>query len=217
MSNTTMIFLNWKRSNNLNYIIDRSLDQTIVPKIIVIDNSSKDPSNKIESRESFEYIPSDNSLQCWSRWSILDKVTTDYVCVMDDDLAFTQTDVLSICEKYMDENPEVNAVGYAGVIGNSTDSYWSSIHHHTPLEKNINVRIIKGRFMFIRKKSLEGLDQTPDFTCDDIKVCSHLKNKVLLSDLRNKFMNLQEGMEAVHRQPQQHQRREKAVQKYFGK
>jgi len=217
MSNTTLIFLNWKRKSNLNYIIDRTLEQTVLPQIIVVDNSSSNEDHKISPRDSFLYIPSDNSQQCWTRWSILDHIHTKYVCVMDDDISFTDNNVISICEDYMNANPSIDAIGYAGVIGNPTDSYWGSTHYHTPPSGNVDVRIIKGRFMFIRKESLKGLDQTPDLTCDDIKVSSHLNKKILLSDLSGKFMNLKEGNESVHRKPEQHQKRENAVKKYFGK
>jgi hypothetical protein len=71
--------------------------------------------------------------------------------------------------------------------------------------------------MFIRTNKLENLDMTPDFTCDDIKVSSHLKNKVILTKLKGKFTNLKEGDESLHSQAEQRQKRVDAMENYFGK
>lgn len=217
MSSISMIFLNWKRRDNLSIILDKVKKQTELPSIYVIDNSFTDPNNKITTDETINYIPSDNSLQCWSRWNLSKDISSKYICVMDDDLIFTDDNVLEICKNYLDLNVYVDAVGYAGVLDDGNNNYWRSTHLHIPTDVDTNVKVIKGRFMFIRKESLITLDMTPDFTCDDIKVSSHLRNKVLLSDLRGKFTNMSEGEEAVHRQPQQHQRRLDAMHKYFKK
>jgi hypothetical protein len=135
---------------------------------------------------------------------------------MDDDVIFETNDVLQICKTYMDENPNVDAVGYAGVI-NDSDNYWTCTHLNEPLDIDRRVDVIKGRFMFIRTNKLENLDMTPDFTCDDIKVSSHLKNKVILSKLKEKFTNLKEGDESLHSQAEQRQKRIEAMENYFGK
>lgn len=217
MSSISMILLNWKRRQNLSIILDKVKQQTELPTIYVIDNSFTDPINKITVDESINYIPSDNSLQCWSRWNLSKDLSSNYICVMDDDLIFIDDRVLEICKNYLDLNPQVDAVGFAGVLDDGGNNYWRSTHLHNPLDNDTEVKVIKGRFMFIRKDRLNDLDMTPDFTCDDIKVSSHLQKKVLLSDLRGKFKNMEEGMEAVHRQPQQHQKRLDAMNKYFKK
>lgn len=214
MNRITLIYLNWKRNHQLKRIIEDAKKQTERPKIIVIDNSSNDIHHKIDVTE-VEYIPSDNKNQCWERWVHAVKTDTEYVCVMDDDLTFNDNTTLNKCLNYMDKNPKVDAVGYTGVNYDSNQGYFNSPHYGHPLQHNLEVPIIKGRFMFIRKKSLEGLDMEPDLTCDDIKVCGHIKNKVLLSDIRGHLINLKEGDEAVFRQHGQHQKREIASKKYI--
>lgn len=214
MNRITLIYLNWRRKNQLKEIIEKAKKQTANPKIIVIDNASNDAQYKIEVND-VEYIKSDNKHQCWERWIHAVKLESEYICVMDDDLIFNDDTTLYKCLEYMDKNHIVDGIGYTGVDYNPNNGYFNSKHYLEPLQYDLKVPIIKGRFMFIRKKSLEGLDMIPDLTCDDIKVCGHIKNKVLLSDIKGHLTNLKEGDEAVFRQPGQHQKREIASKKYI--
>jgi len=216
MDDVTIVFLNWRRRDYLKSIIQKTKKQIQLPKMILVDNSSNDLSNKAHNTSGIIYVGSDNTLKCWARWKQIHNVSSKYFCVMDDDLIFETNDVLQICKTYMDENPNVDAVGYAGVI-NDSDNYWTCTHLNEPLDIDRRVDVIKGRFMFIRTNKLENLDMTPDFTCDDIKVSSHLKNKVILSKLKEKFTNLKEGDESLHSQADQRQKRVDAMENYFGK
>jgi hypothetical protein len=216
MGDITIVFLNWKRREYLESIIQKTKKQFYLPEIIVVDNSSSDSKNKINVTSDITYIGLDNSLKCWARWKQIENVNSKYFCVMDDDLIFENNDVLEKCKIYMDNNPKVDAVGYAGVI-NDSDNYWTCTHLNEPLEIDRKVDVIKGRFMFIRTNTLKNLNMTPDLTCDDIKVSSHLKNKVVLSKLKGKFTNLKEGDESLHSQIDQRQKRVDAMEKYFGK
>lgn len=212
MEKVTLIYLNWKRNNQLLKIIEDAKKQSINPKIVVIDNSAKDEKNKINPTDVI-YVESDNTNQCWERWLYVDKVDTKYICVMDDDLTFTDTNTLENCYKFLEENLDVDCVGYAGVMYDKNKDYWSSKHYHRPSIENLEIPIIKGRFMFIRTESLVGLDKTPDLTCDDIKVCGHLSKKILLNSIR--MANLKEGDEAVFKQKGQHNKRIVAAKKYL--
>lgn len=214
-SRISIVFLNWRRRDNLLSILSQTFSQTIKTDMYLVDNASKDRRHKISVEEPIHYIPSDNSLQCWARWELVNDIHSDYFCVIDDDIIFTDHRVLEICKTFMDKNPNVDAVGYAGVINDQKSQYWYCTHIQDPQNRNISVDIIKGRFMFIRRSSLEGLDMTPDFTCDDIKISSHLKKKIVLSELSNKFSNMKEGEEALHVKFTQREKREIAMQKYF--
>jgi hypothetical protein len=218
MSDITIVFLNWKRKKHLQTILDSTKNQTYKPNIYLVDNSSSNKDHKITVGDDINYISSDNSIKCWARWDLLKEINTKYYCVMDDDLNFTQNDVLEICRNYMEENPDVDGVGYTGVINDAQSQYWLCTHVQDPWDGiDTKVDVIKGRFMFLRRSKLEDLDMTPDHTCDDIKVSSHLKNKIVLSSLRNRFINLQEGDEALHVQVDQRLKREEAMIKYFKK
>jgi hypothetical protein len=215
MNEISIVFLNWKRRENLSSILLQTLSQTIQPDMYLIDNASNDERYKITVTDPIKYIPKDNSLQCWARWELVKDINSNYFCVIDDDITFSDHKVLEICKNFMDKNPSVDAVGYAGVINDQKSQYWYCTHIQNPEDKNISVDVIKGRFMFIRRSSLEGLDMTPDFTCDDIKVSSHLKKKIVLSELGNKFSNMKEGDEALHVQVSQREKREISMRKYF--
>jgi hypothetical protein len=215
MSKISIVFLNWRRRDNLYSILNQTFHQTVKPYMYLVDNASYDKKYKILVEDPINYIPSDNSLQCWARWELIKDIHTDYFCVIDDDIIFTNHSVLEVCENFMNKNPKVDAVGYSGVINDQQSQYWDCTHIMNPEDRNISVDVIKGRFMFIRRSSLEGLDMIPDFTCDDVKISSHLKTKIILSDLLNKFSNMKEGNESLYLQVSQREKREIAMRKYF--
>ncbi len=209
----TLLYLNYKRRNQLLKILKVAKNQSRRFDIFVIDNSSRHEDHAINP-SGIKLIKSDNSNQCWERWIHAKKVCTKYVCVMDDDLIFTKGNIIESCYNYMESNPDVDCVGAFGVQYDDKKGYWDSLHLKYP-EKDTEVSIIKGRFMFVRTKSLQGLDMKPDLTCDDIKVSSHLNKKVLLKDLAEGFRGLRSGPEAVSSFKDHNSKREKAAKKYF--
>lgn len=210
----TLLYLNWKRKDLLLQILADAKHQSGDFKIVVIDNSAYDKDQAINPA-GVEVIKADNSNKCWERWIQAKEVNTKYVCVMDDDLTFARRNVLETCYDHLESNPEVDCVGNFGVQYNEDKGYWNSFHLKD-VKEDVEVSIVKGRFMFIRTASLRGLDMEPDLTCDDIKVSSHLKKKILLKDLAGGFCDLiQDDEWGVSSQQEHNDKREVAVKKYF--
>jgi len=211
----TLVYLNWRRGKQLSTIIEAASKQTLPVHIVVVDNAYDDVDNKVETSLA-EIVPADNSVQCWARWKyITENVNTPYVCVMDDDLIFTSDTVLEEFYNVLDQNPQVDAAGTFGVVLQKGKGYAGSIHiHGNQYQQPVKVDIIKGRFIFIRTESLKGLDSTPDYTCDDIKVTSHLPFKITLPVSNAGFRDLDDN-DAVSLRPDHAQKRQVAVEKYF--
>ena len=211
----TLIYTNWKRKKNLLEIIDAAKKQTFPLKIFIVDNASNDVNNKFcNDDSSINVIEKDNSLMCWERWLVAFDSDTKYICIMDDDICFSKNNVIESCFNFMENNINVDGIGVEGVKLNY-NGYYNSDHLFSTSKKNINVTIIKGRFMFIKKESLLNVDTAPDLTCDDIKISSYLKNKLLPSFLSDCFYNLPEGTESLSGKYYQHINREYATKKYF--
>lgn len=212
----TIILTNWKRKNNLEKIIKETKKQSLLPKIVLVDNSSKDNENKfIYEGNDIEIIKRNNELVCWERWLASFNFESDYKCIMDDDLIFTRNQVLEDCFHFMEANKNVDCIGLEGVKLMKGKSYFECEHQHAKINHTIPVSIIKGRFMFIRSKSLIGLDMEPDLTCDDIKVSSHLKLKYLPSILWESFSDLPQGAESLSGKKFQSIQRDYATKRYF--
>jgi len=210
----TLLYLNWKRKDLLLQILEDAKQQSGEFEIVVIDNSGYDEEHAIDP-QGVKVVKADNSNKCWERWIYAKEVGTKYVCVMDDDLTFAKRNIIETCYNYMESHPEVDCVGAFGVQYDPSKGYWDSLHVKN-LQEDMEVPIVKGRFMFIRTESLQGLDMEPDLTCDDIKVSSHLSKKVLLKDVAGGFVNLILTDEVgVYSQPEHRDNREEAVKRYF--
>lgn len=213
--NITTIFTNWKRKDNLHSIIKDVKNQTLVPKIIVVDNASKDKQFCFETTDpSVTILPRDNSKMCWERWLTALECPNKYVCVMDDDLTFARLNVIQNCYNYMEENLKVDAIGAFGVKYANFLSYFGSEHTYCK-HKDVPVSILKGRFMFVRFESIKDLNKDVEATCDDIKVSAALKNKILPGCLVNGFQDLPQGNESLSAKSYQSIKREYAAKRYF--
>ena len=212
----TLLYLNWKRKDLLLRILEDAKQQSGEFEIVVVDNSGYDQENAINP-SGVKVVKADNSNKCWERWVYAKEVGTKYVCVMDDDMTFVKRNIIESCYNYMESHPEVDCVGAFGVQYDPEKGYWGSLHVKN-LEEDMEVSIAKGRFMFIRTESLQGLDMEPDLTCDDIKASSHLSKKVLLKDVAGGFFDLIEtDTVGVSSQIEHNSKRENAVKKYFDK
>ena len=210
-----LIYTNWKRKSNLHRIIEITKQQNMLPKIIIVDNSYSDENNRFISDDtSIDILERDNTLKCWERWLVSFNYNSKYTCIMDDDLEFSRNNVIEDCYKFMENNLFVDGIGCEGVQLIKNTGYVDS-NHVFPTKSNIKVSIIKGRFMFIRTSSLIGLNLEPDLTCDDIKVSSHLKIKIIPSFLYNSFFDLPQGAESLSIKHYQHIKREYSTKKYF--
>ena len=210
-----IIFTNWRRRNNLYQIVESTKKQTLVPNIIVVDNASNDPDNCFEtSDEKITVIKKNNSNMCWERWLTAFDFPDKYICVMDDDISFSKDCVLQRCYEYMETNPNVDAIGAYGVKYLRYKGYFGSEHTYCK-HKDVEVPILKGRFMFVRFQSLTNLDKNLELTCDDIKVSAILKNKILPGCLVHCFEDLPQGSESLSAKSYQNIKRDYAAKKYF--
>lgn len=212
----TLILTNWRRKNNLGIIVESALNQSGDKKIVVVDNANGDPENGFQSNsDEVEIIPRKNDLKCWERWVVSKNYDSEFICIMDDDLNFTHNNVLKDCVDYMRENPLVDAIGVEGVRLQKGLSYWGVEHKIAKPNHHQQVHIIKGRFFFVRKNSLSKIDETPDLTCDDIKISSILQNKVVAPILSRAFVDLPQGSESLSGKKYQQIQRDYAAKKYF--
>lgn len=209
-----VILTNWKRKNNLIQIIESIKSQSHVCDVVVIDNSSNDPIHSLQV-ENVKTINKSNELKCWERWVEASVSTNEYICIMDDDLIFTDYNVIDDCVKYMDSNKDIDCIGIEGVKLNRLTGYWGSEHFICKLNKDTDLPIVKGRFMFIRNKSLIRELMTPDHTCDDIMISSILNRKVLPGILYNRFKDLPTGNESLSLKSYQQAKRNYAAKTYF--
>ena len=134
---------------------------------------------------------------------------------MDDDLSFSRNNVIEDCLNYMEAFPDVDCIGVEGVSFVKHKQYGECNHYMAFKPNDIKVSMVKGRFMFVRHLSLKDLDLSPDLTCDDIKINSFLKHKMLPAILSNSFYDLPQGKESLSGKSYQQNLREYARNRYF--
>ena len=210
----TALLLNWKRQENIVKVIKSIKDQSVDIDIWLWNNNSDDNT----SYDVDVQINSSSNFKCWPRWLIGSMVDDGYIFTLDDDIMFDRSDVIETCIKTYVEIPKKLSpiIGYSGVILNDSKDYWESTHIHKPNEeKDVKVDIIKGRFMFKNKNILNKVLLENEPTCEDIKISSYSKYKILPSVIQNGLINLDEGLEALHANLEQREKRTVAVKKYF--
>lgn len=205
----TAILLNWKRPHNLDKVIKSIRSQTELIDIWLWNNS-----NIVEQFDVDQYFHSSTNLKCFPRWCLASMVQTKYFFVIDDDIMFADSKVISDCIKHL--NIEDLIIGHTGVILNDEKIYFDS-EHFSNVVKTVNVDIVKGRFMFMKQSLMNSVTMYASFTCEDIKISSHSNNKVLPAFLHNRFVDLEEGEEALFRTEGQKELRQLAVNQFFCK
>ena len=210
----TALLLNWKRQENILKVIQSIKDQSVDIDIWLWNNNPEDKT----SYDVDVQVNSSSNFKCWPRWLIGSMVDDGYIFTLDDDIMFDRSDVIENCVKIYKELPKkpYPIIGYSGVILNDSKDYWKSTHIHKPNEENdIIVDVIKGRFMFMNKNILDKVLLRNEPTCEDIKISSYSKYKILPSAIQNGLINLDEGLEALHASLEQRDKRNIAVKKYF--
>jgi hypothetical protein len=211
----TALLLNWKRQENIVKVIDSIKKQSVKIDIWLWNNN-------IEDKTKYDVdvqINSTTNFKCWPRWLMGSMVNDGYIFTLDDDIMFNRNDVIETCIKEYEsiKNSHSNPIiGYSGVIVNEEKNYWSSQHMHQP-EKNNNiiVDVIKGRFMFMDSNILSNVSLENEPTCEDIKISSYSEYKLIPKSLFGGLVNLTEGVEALHQNPTQREKRIVALKKYF--
>jgi hypothetical protein len=210
----TALLLNWKRQDNIIKVINSIKKQTVKVDIWLWNNNKEDNTKydvdvQINSTENFK---------CWPRWLMGSMVDNGYIFTLDDDIMFNRNDIIETCIKEYEKINIINTIpiiGYSGVIINEDKNYWTSHHIHKPSDDNLLVDIIKGRFMFMSKNILENVKMENEPTCEDIKISSYSQYKLIPASISNGLINLSEGMEALHQNPIQRDKRVVALRKYF--
>ena len=212
---TTIIYTNWRRAKQLQRITEDAMRQSANPQVWVVDNASDHRAHRYDGI-AHRITRLRNADKCYARWMEAQYTTTPYICIMDDDLTFEDDQVIHSCEVYMDEHPDVQAIGYNGVKLMPGKSYWQSLH--SPANQHpFTCDIIKGRFMFLRACELYSIPIRDEYndTCDDICISAMLIRKVLPTMLAGRITNLIEGMEALHASQDQRNKRNRAAAHYF--
>ncbi len=208
----TAILLNWKRPENLVEVIKSIRSQNIPIDIWLWDNSNSEHKFDVDQR-----FQSSINLKCFPRWCLASMVQTEYFFVIDDDIMFTDGEVISDCIQYHKLiDIEDLILGQTGVILNKEMIYFNS-EHFSNVERSVGVDIVKGRFMFMKQSVMNKVTMDASFTCDDIKISSQLNHKVLPAFLHNRFKDLQEGEEALFRTEGQRELRQLATKQFFCK
>ena len=213
----TAILTNYSRPDNIKKIISCLLKQSVSIEIIIINNSDSKDKYDVDLQ-----IDTSKNLMCFPRWFACNYASSPYVFSLDDDLMFSDENVIADCIQYSKENE--CAIGGFGVILNDIN-YWKSRHVKINSQKSFEVDIIKGRFLFTPKSFLKNVPliapdsisyESPRFE-DDIFVSSYINKKIVPTFLAGRLTELPEGKFSLWKQPDHRKSRSTATIKYFNK
>ncbi len=171
----TVVLLNWRRPANIGPILD-CLEKQTVPLQVYLWNNSALPltfARDGEERPIAEhplvklYVQSSRNLGCFVRWELAALAETEFVCSLDDDLAFSDAEVLEDAIAAQREECPEGIIGLFGwTAGPPNTTYRDGRHERVVSSGSIAVDIVKGRFMLMRRDVLArvplhvpGLDQ----------------------------------------------------------
>ena len=162
----TVLLLNWKRPHNLAKVLASIERQTCRPKIFLWNNGDRLNDLRVDW-----IIDSSQNKACWPRWSLGAMADTEFVCSLDDDLAFGDERVLENLLRYLKnlDQPE-RLVGFHGVILEPTKPYASCTHVKSTPHAEIAVDIVKGKLLACRRDSLRSIQMASEAQEDDIAV-----------------------------------------------
>ena len=213
----TALLLNYKRKDNLLKIIQSLRSQSISVDIFLWNNNNTDYTEYDVDLQ----INSSKNLMCSPRWLLSCYATTDYVFSLDDDLILADKFVIEDCVRRMESLLSDTIIGYTGVSLNKTKDYWRSIHYRYPNKDiDINVDIIKGRFMFMKRNFVSSINFTQFNKAanyrieDDIIISSKSNNKILPSYLYYRLIDLPDPY-ALMNSYEHKKSRQDATNKYF--
>lgn len=206
----TALLLNWKRPDNLVKVIESIRKQTVPTTIFLWDNSGEDIKYDVDA-----HVRSNINFKCWPRWALGSMAESEFIFSLDDDLMFKDEKVLEDACKYRTV-PDI-IIGYCGVQLVRDTNYWDSPHIKAPREEDTYVDIVKGRFMFMRRNFLKSVGMEYEPTCDDIRLSSRSKCKVIPGMFYDRFIELDEGSVALWQTAEQQEKRNKARFRYFSR
>lgn len=212
MYSATALLVNWQRPDNMAKVIHSLRLQSVPVEVILWNNNESDDS---DYDADLQINCSENKL-CYPRWLCAYFASTDFVFTLDDDLYIRTPDTIEQCIEFMKGRPVDTILGQTGVRLKEVD-YWNSEHVLAPTSNDEAVDVVKGRFMFMRKKfACELPVPSETFTRgDDIYVSSFSKNKCLPAFLRTSFTELPQGEVGLCDQPDHFEKRQQALEKHW--
>lgn len=221
----TVCLLNYKRPENIAHVLNSIEIQTVPTKVYVWDNSGGNLPLSVGAHPLVKMVitPSKN-VGCFPRWWMASVCGTEYVCSLDDDLVFTDENVLAdAIDASRNKCPE-GIVGFFGWQHVEGRSYHAS-HNVYNAKEDCWADIIKGRFMLFRRALLEKvpleIPKLPRFDGlshreDDIYVSlciaggrwgAHLVPGIL----RERWYDLPQREDASSGKPEHYQYRDKSI------
>lgn len=213
----TVILLNYKRPDNIRRVVRDIRAQSVSAKIFLWNNGSTVDTGAIDWQ-----VASSENLYCRPRWFLAAHATTEFVCMIDDDLTFSDPEVLGDCSRFLDSRDDPLLIGKTGVVLSRDRSYAESTHLDwlpEPPSVDTWVDIVKGRFMFLHRASVETLRYgSIDRVHDDISVSALIhpgEQHLVPAFLSDRFTELPQGDVGLGKEAHWLQRREEARQRYF--
>ena len=212
----TIVLLSWKRPDNLAPILDSIAAQTVRAQVMIWNNGAPLPDAVARHPLVVSVVSSMSNLGCLPRWWLASQAKTEWICSLDDDLAFASPDALEFA--LGQARALAGIVGAFGVQLIQGRSYRDA--HHV---QSGPVDVVKGRFMLFRRELLErvpmllpGLDLASG-QGDDILVSlcvgrGRARPHALPGGLRAMFQELPAGKVGVEAQPGHWAGRQKAVE-----
>lgn len=145
----------WKRPRNIRKILDALGDQTEKPDVFLWNNGD-------EVRHPVVRWQADSSVNmaCWPRWWMASMAQTEFVCVLDDDLVFTDETVLEDFAAALTGRPDHVIAGLFGMKLDPTKEYRYG-EQIRPGDEDQVADIIKGRCMVLRTSALGAVHLRP--------------------------------------------------------
>jgi len=218
LSTVTVCLLNWKRPQNLPFVIDSLARQTVKPVLFLWNNGDPFEDGRIAWQ-----VDSSENMGCWPRWFMASRARTRYVCSLDDDLVMTDAHVLEDAVAFLSQCDERAIVGPEGVRLAFSKPYRDGEHVAYPAQ-DTPVSIVKGRMMLLRRRALDHVRLSTAFDvardADDIAVSAMAAGgrpgrHIVPALFRGRLHDLDQHGVGLNQRQGHHERREAARRKYF--
>ena len=152
----TVVLANWKRPENALKILDVLHSQSLRPDIWVWNNGEelRHPAIQLQIRSS-------ENLACWPRWLLGSMASTEYLCIVDDDLIFTDPDVLRDLASALEQKPARTIAGLFGMNLLPGKPYRDGEQVWPSPDTDLPADLIKGRCMMLRTDDLRSVHLQP--------------------------------------------------------
>jgi len=195
MPQITVVLINYKRTNNTHQQIEALRKQTARLKILVWNNG---PQTFINPDVDW-VINSSLNMHGHVLPFLYQMVDTEYICRMDDDLLPRDHQLLSDLLDKAKHLPDDSIAGAYGTILDLNKTYRQADQFglNQQVAKPTQVDIVKGRFMFFRRKMIGSLTFDASHIHADLVLNFYLAKQrrlhhIIYPDLPNRLQNLDE-------------------------